>query len=136
MKHLSDLASVIKDGYYHCLRSPQAVIVEHLRGENGENLRILAKDMFQNCKRYASLFTDFILGNKSTNIAFFLNTRFLEIFARTFLSQKTVFFLKKKSACNDGQQIFPLRRFPMLPLCSQLIQNSISMTSVYCKSNA
>ena len=92
IKHLSDLASAVQNGYYHCLGSPWDGIAEHLWDANQENLRIIANDMFQNNIRYTPLLTDFILGNKSTNLAFFLDTTFLESFAGKFFISEDRFF--------------------------------------------
>ena len=92
IKHLSDLASAVQDGYYHCFGSPQDGIVRYLWNTNKENLRIIAKDIHQNDVRYLLLFRDFISSNKSTNLVFFLNTRVLESFSGKFFISEDRFY--------------------------------------------
>ena len=91
IKHLSDLASAVQDEYYHCLSSPRDGIAEYLRDANQEYLRIIAKDVFQNNRRY-SLSADFMLSNKSKNFAFFIDTRNLESFAENIFIPEDRFF--------------------------------------------
>ena len=92
IKHLSDLALAVQDGYYHCINSPRDGIVEYLLDADEENLKIIAKDMLQNNVRFSQLFIHFVTGKKSTNLAYFLNTRLLESFAGKFYVSEDRFF--------------------------------------------
>ena len=71
IKHLSDFATAVQDGYYHDFGSSRDGIPRYLSDANQENLGIIAKDMLQNHVKFSLLFRDFISGNKSTFLAFF-----------------------------------------------------------------
>ena len=52
------------------------------------------KDVFQNDVKFSLIFRDFISGNKITNLAFFLNIRVFESFAKKFYISEVHFSLK------------------------------------------
>ena len=91
IKHLSDLASAVYDGYYHCLGTPQDGVAQHLWDTNQENLRIIIKDMFQNYECYPFP-AAFMLGNKSKNFAFFIDPSIYESYAGKFFISEDRFF--------------------------------------------
>ena len=81
IKDLSDLASAVKKGDYHCLSTNRESVALHLLSGKEENLRFIGRDLAQNGLSHGNVITTFDEKSRERNLALFLNTAALGYYA-------------------------------------------------------
>ena len=108
IKNLSDLAITVQKGEYHCIGARNGDVSKYLWSSEQENLREIARDIYKNYVRFDKLFSTFLLGDKSINIALFKDANNLDFFVGNyfisedrFVERLTAMYMRKDFCCKD-----------------------------------
>ena len=94
IKDLSDLASAVKKGDYHCLCAMHEGVAWHLLRSKEYSLRFIGRDLAENGLSDGDIVTTFIEKSREQNLALFLNTAVLGYYASSekyFISEDRFF---------------------------------------------
>ena len=92
IKHLSDLAAAVERGDCNCIAGPDSGIADYLRDKGQEHFGVIADDISKNSDRFFHLLKNFGRGNKTTELAYFSLTDFLDFFAEKYFISEDRFF--------------------------------------------
>ena len=92
IKHLTELASAVEKGDFHCVSNFRTGIVKNLWDTKQKHLRVIARDINRNNRRATNVMSDFLFGNTTENVALFVESRILEYFTEEyFVSEDCIF---------------------------------------------
>ena len=108
IKNLSQLASAVQKGDYHCVGFLKTGIAEMLRNTEKEYLRVIANNMLENESKSKYLYKNFIHDNKGANLAIFIESHILDTFTGKFfisedrfLERATSMTIRRGFCCKD-----------------------------------